>query len=614
MKKERRGGGIKKVLLKTGKKSKNTDSATSYVSDSQEVEVELADIGQSSDNISFMANKEISIENITSDIVVRVKDDLGNQFSKLGAKLKTDASPVRRTSYAQKVLEGLHNIELKSKQNHPSDIVPITSSNAIKVTNTLKSEYLKQSTKPKTDANPVPRTTYAQKVLEGLSNIELKSKQNHSSDIVPITSSNAIKVTNTLKSEYLKQSVKPKTDTNSIPRTNYARKVSARLHNMELGSSKEENSIFVEGDEASIYDPLIQYESVSSGLHFQNSYCKYEMPDNDKYRMLAVNFCHKLEKFRQLHLIYCIQLINLVFKIENDQLVISDTVKNLFVKLTSHAEILFFILKVFFLINISALFGGKKVINNIRYCSTYFYNQSLLDLLILKVIMGISKGDSFVFHIKEMFELHYEHLNSISSHEPYSGEFFQKVFDICRDLASVKLSGKEDQKLIDFAMLACMVYCGHMVSMLYRMLYSLSASGGKENPLLCRLNAQRFCLKCHNLRTAIVHMYHPADEKEFPKNVGNVIDVPLNIWRRCSKEIDYVVRESVSQDKMSFSIFVNDMISPAKDLILLPNTRHFYASDIKMYNEKIKMVTSLLPLPQTRVMSSSVVHDSLCNR
>ena len=336
---------------------------------------------------------------------------------------------------------------------------------------------------------------------------------------------------------------------------------------------------------------------ISSGLQFEAMRC--DTP-SQLYREITIRFCSKLRDFRRLHFNYCIKLMNKMFKVKNGEFIISKPVVKLFVGLTQYSEILFFILKVFCIVNLSTLCGGRDVLDRMRYCSTSFYDQSLLNFLLSKVILSSTQGVDILAcgrKLREMFEIHCE---KVSSHEPYSGEFFQIVFSICHNLASVELP-EENQELIDFAMLACMVYCGHMVSLLCRMLaYNHDAEGGEKDPLLSHLKARGFCNRCYDLRKTMVHMYHPASETECPSNVGNVIDVPLIMWRRCSKEIHSIVKDCHDKGNLHFGVFVRDIIRPVKGVILRPNTMRFYASNIEMYNKKIKLVESLLPLPYIR--------------
>ncbi|WDM85327.1 DUF3514 domain-containing protein [Ehrlichia sp. JZT12] len=429
-----------------------------------------------------------------------------------------------------------------------------------------------------------------------------------------VTCSNVVEEKKDLKNQYLKQGAKSKTNTKSIQYVGYAKRVSARSPTIESSSEKasvsfiqnkgdiklkntvlssvdfNQKSDFISVCSDRSYSALVESRSVSGGV-------------SDVYKKLAIKFCSSLKTFRQLHFIYCIRLMKQIFKVENNKLMISEDINDFFTGLTSHTEVLFFIFKIFFLGNISILCGAKDLIDNIRYCSTYFYDQSLLDVLISEVIMNVSETDNLLkgTKIKERFEFHCRHLQGMSSYTPYSGKFFQQVFNMCYDLASVNC--EEKQELVDLAELACVVYCGHMFNMIFRMLiYNNNAKGGAEDPLVKYLKAQRFCRQCTNLRAAMVHMYHPINEEDCPRNVGNVIDVPSIIWKNCSKGIHDVVKESVSQNKISFGIFVKDMVSSIKTLILVPSTGRLYKEDIKTYENKIKTVPTLAPLQYTRLV------------
>ncbi|WDM85338.1 DUF3514 domain-containing protein [Ehrlichia sp. JZT12] len=474
----------------------------------------------------------------------------------------------------------------------------------------LRRSVLKASEKSKTDIGLAPCVS-SQKALVGFSNIESSSEKCNNSSATNKNlniSRDTIEEESNLENKYLKQGARPRIYPNSRQYVSCAEKVSAGLPSIGPISKKKDSSpvkdnkhhvttasnaidIFSNGFRSELTQP----RPLNSELCFKED---TNYSESLTYKRIMIKYCSQLRSFRELHFTYCIKLIKKTFKIQNGKLVISDFAKSLFERLTPHTEEIFFILKIFFLVSFSTLCGGRGKVARMRYCSTHFYNQSLLDLLISEVIMNSSKGGDA---IKEIFDIHCKHMCDTGSYEPHSGNFFQKVFNICRSLASVNLP-EEKQALVDFAMLACMVYSGHMITMLCRMLiYNNEAESG---PLLISecLNARFFGNRCYHLRKSVIHMYHPANGEECPKSVGGVVNVPLMMWRRCSKVIDNIVIEAASQGKMDFGIFVRDIISSSRKLILRPYTAYSYERDIKMYDCKIKTVKSLLPLPHYRTM------------
>ncbi|WDM85330.1 DUF3514 domain-containing protein [Ehrlichia sp. JZT12] len=447
-----------------------------------------------------------------------------------------------------------------------------------------------------------------------------------SKDIVHMASSSAIQVENDLESQYLKQGAKPKANVNSISCTDYAKKVSSVSSKYRIELEGEEGNLSsMRNKGASIaitskdivptscidfnqesdifggeYNVLSKSRPVSSGLCFKGT---FQYGVSSLYKEMAVRHCTRLEGFRESHFAYCIKLINRVFEVRNNKLVVAESVRNLFEELTPETEVLFFMIKVFFIVNFSILCGGRGMVDHLRYCSTYFDDQSLLDSLISEVVVNsLNRRDV----LREVIGIYCKHFYSINSYEPHSGKFFQKAFDICHSLSLVSLP-KEEQELVDFAKLTCMVYCGHMVSMLCRMLFYNRDVKCSDTDLLKPLKAQSFCNRCRDLRKAIIHMYHPTDkEEECLKNVGGVY-IPLIIWRNCSKEIDDIIIKSVNRGSgLNFGDFVRNMTSCVKGVLLLPNTRHFYQYNIRMYDTKLKIVKLIPPLPNNRTIYSEV--------
>ncbi|WDM85333.1 DUF3514 domain-containing protein [Ehrlichia sp. JZT12] len=500
-----------------------------------------------------------------------------------------------------------------------------------------KKSLLETSEKSRTDTHSIRSIIHTQKISTRLP-IKPDSENNNipftlGQDITHIISSSAVKVKSSLKDQCLKQSAIPKTPTSSITNIGNAEKASVRLLDANLDSEKR-NSISVEKEETAItiisenqvpssyvdfdqesnvfsdefYNPLGQSVRVGSGVFFEENVQYNKSPI---YKKIAVEYCNQLRQFRKLHFDYCVKLINRIFKIKDNKLVVSKDVSDLFKGLTPHTGILFFILKIFFLVNFSTLFGDNGKIARLRYSSTYFYDQSLLDLLVSEVIINASKvvmdgPQKEKNQLKEIFETRCKDLYNADSYEPQSGEFFRKIFSICHSLASAELS-EEEQELVDFAMLTCIVYCGHMVSMLCRMLfYNYDVGCVGSGSLVSYLNTRSFCIKCRDLRKAFIHMYHPTkDIGKCLRNVNGVINMPLMVWRNCTEEINDLVIESANQGNLNFGTFVGNMISRIKRLVLLPNTMRYYEDNIKMYDTELRTVGSLLPLPNQRPVYST---------
>ncbi|WDM85326.1 hypothetical protein K6025_00270 [Ehrlichia sp. JZT12] len=229
----------------------------------------------------------------------------------------------------------------------------------------------KRSVKPKKSllkTSEKSETNYAQKFLTELPDIESAKDKD-----VTIVSDNAFKVRSDIEDRYLKQGAKPKTNSASTSRIIYAKKVSARLPNIKSASRKR-NSSYVENEEASVYvmsqdivpsscvdfcqksdvvnisndefSALVQSASMSSGLCFKEG---VKSSKSSLYKKTAIKYCNQLREFRKLHFTYCVKLVNRIFQIKDSRLVVSEEASYLFGTLTSHVEVLFFILKVFFL-------------------------------------------------------------------------------------------------------------------------------------------------------------------------------------------------------------------------------------------------------------------------
>ena len=403
-----------------------------------------------------------------------------------------------------------------------------------------------------------------------------------------------------LESKCLQQGAKPKSGTISV--THLSRTQKILTSNIVPGS--ERSNIFSVRNKESFTTSiesrslLVQSRSMSSGLCLQNLNYGYGLDDN-QYKAVRekIKLCNNtLKELKKLHSVYCIRLINLIFGIENEKVIVFDEIKKFLSRYTRNTELLIFVLKVSLIINLSSIYGGKKWINHIRYCVTHFYDQSLLDNIILDLIKCI-KSEGHVCYAVRIFSTHCGGLCNRSTYEPYSGKFYQEILNICYDFALVNECG-EYKELVNFIEWSCMIYCGHMVGMLCNMLIHDSGVEKMEdrNLIKNRMKASVFCELCYNLKNAAVHTYY-SYEKGNPRNVAGLIDIPLVIWRRCSIEIHETVKNYVNEEgELSFGVFIENMIIPAKRMILKDFTKYYYMENIRMYESKLKTAGSMLLL------------------
>ena len=570
----------------------------------QEVVTGLVGLNLENSDLSFIGGEESFETNIVSENELEQEVDLMDQYLREGME-SVKHSLSLSCNYQQEVVTGLVGLNLENSDlsfvgDEESFETNIVSGSELEHEQGVDSmdQYLKENMESTmTNVAPTSCVSYEQGVLTGLVGFSLEN-----SNLSSVGSEGNSKASAALKDEleegvdlddqYLRENIVSVTNSASS-NVDYTQKVLTKIR-----SSEKEHMSSVENEESSrpvsivsdSHVASVKYRSaVSSGLTFQVG-VKYN--ESELYKKVSIDFCNKLKAFKKLHSSYCINLARRTFIAKDDKLIIPKNIRNLFSKLTPHTEILFFVLKVFLLINFSAICGGRNLIDNIRYGSKHFYDQSLLNLLLSRIIVTTSEKRGS--KIKEIFLTNCSHLRKVNYYDPHSSEFFQIVFDICSNLASVELYNERKKELVDFAMLACMVYCGHMVGNLYM---ALNYEKEESEKFHIYLNARGFCKRCHNLKNVMVHMYHPVDENVSVSNVGGVIDVPQIVWRNCSRKIHETVKKSIAQqNNITFGMFVENMIRPIKRLVLLPETRHYYKSDIKMYADQIKKVPTLLPL------------------
>ncbi|WDM85324.1 DUF3514 domain-containing protein [Ehrlichia sp. JZT12] len=634
-KESKNGKDLKRSMFKAGEKLK-VDDTFSNVSNVEKISASsIIEPSSEETNTFFITSKGSSVSIISRDAFEKI-NELEGKYLRQSIKPETTFTP--HMSYAQKVS---NSIEQSLKKNNicfvgseDSSIKNILSRDVIETTNKVEDKCLKQSVK--SEATFTPHMSYAQKVSNS---IEQSSKRNNicfvgseDSSVRNILSRDVIETTNKVEDKYLIQGAKPKAS--SVRCMSYAEKISG-----SASPVSEKRNVSFTGDEenttadvtlknvvgkgevkneslkpielqvtdnafdmtSSNQEPYnantpVQSKYVNSGLCVQDLYCGYGI-DDELYKAIRTNRSGNLGKFRRIHSNYCIELTCLVFEIKNDELVVRNKVMGFLLKYTKNIEILVFVLKISLLVNLTTIYGGKKFTNHMRYCATYFYDQSLLDCIIMDIIKYGYKRRKYT----EMFDFYCEGLDNISAYEPHSGEFFQKVFDICYDFALVK-ECEEYEQLVDFIEWSCMIYCGHMVNALCKMfLCSIEAEERiGRNLVREKLKASAFCQLCHNLRKATIHMYHSFSE-HIPRDVAGIITVPLLIWRRCGEGIHDIVKNCVIEEgDVNFGVFVNHMILPIKRVILNPKTRIHYMENIKMYDSALKAgELSMLSLEET---------------
>ena len=422
----------------------------------------------------------------------------------------------------------------------------------------VEDQYLKKGAKPKSSAAFVMQgISYAEKVSVSSSKLDESEKSyviNRDNSVVSIMSGDVV-----------------------------------REEEKKVGNNNLEDQCL----EKSLSEKLVVSDSIGELYHeYLNS--RYKTHDDFLYRKTVIEFCHQLKDFKRLHVSYCIRIMKQVFEIKNRQLVISDDVIKFLSKFTQNTDLLLFVIKVFLLVNLTNLYGGKEMTNNMRYCAAHFRDHSLFDPIILD-LMKIFKKEKGILGVIEAFICHRTRLCNvcdISNCKPHSGEFFREIFNIYCNFALVEVHG-EYEELVDFIMLGCLVYCGHMVGMLCKVLIYDCKKEGMTNLIHKNLNMPSFSQKCYDLKKAMVHMYHPSRKNEVPRNIAGKINIPIAISRSCTRRIGNIVEHCIDEGRLDFGIFVKDMIFAAKKLISKPNTRRFYVNNIEMYDTKIEAVSSL---------------------
>ncbi|WDM85339.1 DUF3514 domain-containing protein [Ehrlichia sp. JZT12] len=577
--------------------------------------------GLRKESISSIAVEESSILDTN-----KKKDRLNSDRLRQSTKSKTGTSSVQYVTYAQKVSVGLHNVKISSKKQDLSSIsskenfvTDMVSKDAIEEKNKLESQGLGQSTRQKINTNSISHVTYAQKVLVGLNSLEPDLEKKN---IFSVTSKEN-SVTKTVsrddlekRCQYLKQGAKAKTGANSVPYVSYAQKVASQL---PVKSSLEKSNVSsVKSDGSTTANIVPKHVMPSSCIDFKEESGVISVASNDaliqsdsmgvnyyqcnrESRSMLIDFCHALKEYKSLHSSYCVKLIYRIFRIKGSKLVISNKVKNFLSKHTSNVEMLIFIIKVSLLVNLATIYSGNKLTNNMRYCAKYFYDSSLLDNLMLDIIRAASERKS-IENIVRLFVYYCDKLPVASCYEPYSSDFFEQIFLICYNFALID-EYEGCKELVHFIVWSCMIYCGSMVGMVCKMFVNNCAIENLDMLLKDKFRSYVFSRRCYDLKNALMHAYHPIFSQEGKEIVRNVagLNVPFIILRNCTNDIGIIVADSIGEGKLSFGIFVRNMIARAKRSILTHGTKYFYMEDIKSYSAMLKTVD---PLPLKRDIHS----------
>ena len=522
-------------------------------------DMDIDELNLKSSNIDVheldLRSNDVNTQEVVDDTAFISSDGWINVEKKVRKKNRHAGSEVRRVGNFNS-----DNVRVSDISSNITEKASVVTEYSTSEENEIESKYLSEGAKPKNISSRVPLLS---EVVRNGKNSTIRSRNVVEEKVGTLEHRN-------LELKYLKRSE----ELVSFPSyEGFSRKP-------DISSNK-------------CYSSLVQHRYVASGLRFQYVQRKNKGHDDDRYRQVVVQFCHKIKKFKRLHSYYCIRMLKQVFRVSDGRVIVSGKVKEFFSKYTSNLDLLLFIIKVSLLVNFATLYGGKKMTNDIRNCVKYFYDQSLLDDVILSIMKVVDCEDN----IEQMIRVFYSYANNLSDvsiYEAYSGDFFREVFDLCTDLALVK-EFERYAELVEFAMLGCMLYCGHMVSILSRMLIYQDKVDITKDLIVNNFNAPIFCQQCYSFKKIMVHIYHPS-EGEITRNIAGKIDVPLVIWKMCSRKIHDTVKNVCREGKLSFGVFVNDMIYPSRRMIVNPSTRYLYMKDVEMYDSKLKKANSLLPL------------------
>ncbi|WDM85321.1 DUF3514 domain-containing protein [Ehrlichia sp. JZT12] len=324
-----------------------------------------------------------------------------------------------------------------------------------------------------------------------------------------------------------------------------------------------------------------------------------------EYKNYVVNFKHRINCFRKMHLKYLANLMQYVFYVDGKKLLVNPQVKRNILCSTQSFPLCLFIIKVSLLTHLLSLFNFSTAMNVFRYYAKYFYDQSLIDSILcnlLCVFQIYGHNDDVMEQMRCVFLGYCLDLCYESSYEKYQGRFYFDVYNVCCDFLMTKDSQNERfNVLANFIKLSCAQQLGIM----YHMIVKYTSFDDSLRVLSYQrtmFSAPNFVIQLLlNFRVALAHLYHPDETKGIYVVYG--LRIPYLIIQSCNRNIGEEILANMENGTMDFNVFVENMTCCFKSVLL--NIENLVGEDTQLYNAVINQMN-------LQVIEQSCAARSLC--
>ena len=303
----------------------------------------------------------------------------------------------------------------------------------------------------------------------------------------------------------------------------------------------------------------------------------------EKYKEQTKDFVESLSYFRDIHIEYILFLIDYIFYIEDERLLINPNIKSFILSITKHVDLCIFVVKISLIKHLLCIFNVSIPFNSFRYCASHFYDQKLIDFILYKILCNLQL---YRADYKQVYHLLYVNLiclYTIHEYEMYTGDFYIQLLDMLYNF--IEVSTLQKKTLVNFIRVSCVLYIGYMYNMLSCLFSSELESQEAQRFLFDNKNTAQLL---RNMRKAVEHMYHPSSKNSIHQMCG--LNIPYNVIQVCSKKIGEKIKKHINSDNMRFNVIVEDLGRYIALLLLDTNVRDVFEKDIGIYDQKIRTV------------------------
>ncbi|AHX06016.1 DUF3514 domain-containing protein [Ehrlichia chaffeensis] len=310
----------------------------------------------------------------------------------------------------------------------------------------------------------------------------------------------------------------------------------------------------------------------------------------EEYKSQIKEFRESIACFARMHMSYMYHMLHNTFVVRNGRIMLKSEIEQCLSKITSNIRLCAFVIKIGIVDHVMSRLCRFYGSDSIKYCASHYHDPRVIDLILIGLY-----GASYSDFSRMSYQVRSNIVYCVGKHgiagvfKLHNSGFYSELLGMCYDFVHARGKGVKLQELCDFMKLSCSIQLGQM----YHMMVKVKCSIGDEQSDIRKLVSQEcsvgylvyrsllFGRYAYHVRKAFRHLYAPSDKN--PVRTVSGLNIPHSLIRLNHRGIFTKIEHCINAEKMSFNVFVVDIVRHIDKLLLHPREEVYIREDISTY-------------------------------